>query len=319
MLAIVATIGVGWFVFAARVAPRTVEASSLANPALNFAYVRVAGTVIAYPGIDASTGTLTLALRDRTGDIRLSAFRGVGQTLLQTLAVPMPGDFVTVDGTVRIRDDEPMITVNDAAAISISSPVATDIQLAGIDASRLGDRVRLAGQVRRVRDVGVVRIVSLRDGNATTDMLMPLSLAAMFGKPQDLRTGEWISATGAVGEFRDRKQLLTTRAENVRVLPLAREWDLRPITALTRDLAGSWVAVQGTVREVRTTGGATRIQIVDSQANGLTISLFDIWQLVPFSATLKAGEIIAVQGQLIEARNGALELRPELAGDLALR
>jgi hypothetical protein len=46
--------------------------------------------------------------------------------------------------------------------------------------------------------------------------------------------------------------------------------------------------------------------------------MFDAWTSVPFSASLKAGDVIAAQGMLADNR-GQFELRPELGFDIALR
>ncbi len=319
LICLVACSGVVWLLTAQSTKTRLVDAVALANPAMNFAYVRVSGTVVNYPIVDSASGLFSIVVRDRTGDIRIAI---VSSSLIKSptaIELPMPGDRVSVDGNLRVREGEPTIWVHDPASIEVDHGVSAKIQLAGLEAFAPGEKIEFEAQIRSIRETATVRIFSVRDGNASVDVVTPLKLEAYYGRLQSPAVGDWVSISGAVGEYHQMREVLTDGSTGITRLPLAHEWDVRSIGALTRPLNGTWVAVSGTVRDVKHVGSATRIAIDDEQAKALTVVMYESWQLVPFSSTLRPGATIAAQGLLIADRGTVPELRPELPIDIALR
>ena len=190
------------FVFASRATPRNVTAISAISPSMNFAYVQIRGKVIAYPSL--SDGFLSFRVQDETGsEMRVSAYREVVSALIAAKRVPMPGDVMTVEGTLRVRDDEASLVLNTADGLSLSTPPASAIDLSALDATALGDRVTVSGQVRRVREISQgLKVISLRQGSGVADVLLPTGLSPAFGTASELALGNWVSVTGAVGEAR---------------------------------------------------------------------------------------------------------------------
>jgi DNA/RNA endonuclease YhcR with UshA esterase domain len=313
-----AILGTGALVLASRATARPLTAISSINPAMNFAYVRLQGVVIDYPSLSTADGYLSFRLQDTTdplgGEMRVSAYRAAVETLLAQQRVPMPGDQVTVEGTLRVRDDEPSLVLNAPEALEISSPQPQTIDLAALDAMALGERACTRGQVRRLRDVSEsLRIVTLRDGSAEADMLLPLGLQPLFGDAPELEVGEWISASGAVGEYRGQRQLLPVRAADI-VPAFGQQPDIRPISALNRDLLGQWVAVRGQVDKLRPVNGGMLIDLREHE-DAITVVMFDAWFGVPFSETLDIGDMLVAQGELVDY-HGKLEIQPELSVDV---
>lgn len=318
LLALSSTIA---FVLASRATPRQHLAIESVRPAMNFAYVRIEGVVPAHPTLSEEDGYLSFRVLDDTGEMRVSAYRSTVQRLLAQGRVPMPGDRVIVEGTLRIRDDDASLILNAPDAVTIEMPTAAPIRLAALDAMALGERAQASGQVRRVRDVGeALRIVTLRDGNAVADVLLPLNLSAFANAPE-LRPGDWISVTGGVGEYRGAKQLLPSSPSNVFVMDRpanAEDVAARPISALHDGLLGQWIGIQGEVSDLRPMSSGMRVVVSDDDGSALLVVLFDsLWQTLPFSQTLMVGDRVNVQGELAEYR-GELELLPELPVDVQL-
>lgn len=318
LLALSSTIA---FVLASRATPRQHLAIESVRPAMNFAYVRIEGVVPAHPTLSEEDGYLSFRVLDDTGEMRVSAYRSTVERLLAQGRVPMPGDRVIVEGTLRIRDDDASLILNAPDAVTIETPTAAPIRLAALDAMALGDRAQANGQVRRVRDVGeALRIVTLRDGNAVADVLLPLNLAAFANMPE-LRPGDWISVTGGVGEYRGAKQLLPSSPGNVEVMdrpPNASDVAARPISALHDGLLGQWIGIEGEVSDLRPMSSGMRVVVTGADGSELLVVLFDsLWQTLPFSQTLMVGDRVNAQGELAEYR-GELELLPELPVDLQL-
>ena len=123
-----------------------------------------------------------------------------------------------------------------------------------------------------------------------------------------------MKVAGGVGEYRDAKQLLPSSAAAIEKTeaPLP---DLRPIAALSDDLLGQWVSVQAQVDDLRPFAQGMRLMLSEGDAM-LTAVLFDsVWQSLPFSETLQAGDVLQLQGELSDYR-GELEIVPELPIDV---
>lgn len=303
-------------VLASRTTPRSLTAISAVQPVMNFAYVRVEGVVTAYPIVSEKDKFLSFRVLDASGEIRVSAYRSVVEQLLAQARVPMPGDRVSVEGTLRVRDDEPSLVLNTSEALTIETPPATSVALQTLDAMQLGERVQTAGQVRRIRDVSdSLRVITLRDGNAVTEMALPLTLTP-FGEPSPLQVGQWLSVTGAIGEYRDVKQLLPSRTRSMGLLEEPVTDHTRPINALDANLLGQWVGIQGEVSDLLPFKQGMRVEVTDNSGAAITVVLFDsVWQALPFSMTLSIDDPLRVQGELAEYR-GQLEVLPEFAVDV---
>src|SRR5512141_1252752 len=106
LLIVLAIAGVTALVLASHSSARPLTAISAVNPAMNFAYVRIEGVVLDYPLVSVADGYLSFQVQDAGGDIRVQAYRAAVESLLARLQIPMPGDNVTVEGTLRVRDEE---------------------------------------------------------------------------------------------------------------------------------------------------------------------------------------------------------------------
>ena len=306
------------FVVASRATPRQVTALSAIAPNMNFAYIRIAGKVLAYPSM--SEGYLSFRVQDgAAGEMRVSAYRDVVGQLIVAKRLPMPGDEVVVEGTLRVRDDEASLVINTFDGLAIITPPAIPLDLSALDAAALGARVTVSGQVRRVRELSQgLKIVSLRNGSGMADVLMPTSLGDAFGAAPELATGSWVSVTGAVGEFRNGRQVLPSSSKDIAALPNSNAIETRPINALGKRLLGQWLAVQGLVTDLKPFKQGMRIEIQDTSSERITAVVFDsAWNDVPFSQTLNINDSVLVQGELSEYR-GALEIVPELSSDIGL-
>ncbi len=287
--------------FASRARPRALTAIDRLRPEMQFAYVRVSGVVIAAPYIDPAGETLTFLLRDQTGDLRISAYRAVARALRDN--APQPGDRVTVEGTLRVREDEPALVIGAAAALSITRDPPAVIELAALDALAVGDRVQVLGQVRRIRGNGL-KIAQLRAGSASADMPLPPGVPA-------LEPGAWLSVTGAVGEYRGAKQILPVTIVPAAPPPI----ETRAITSLSADLQGQWLSVAGSVADLRPLKDGMRITLQDAQGEIDAVLFGDLWRHLPFSATLAAGDALTVSG-VLQSYRGAVEILPEIAADI---
>ncbi len=318
---LLAIAGTAALVLASQATARPFTVIAAISPSMNFAYVRIEGVVVDYPSLAPEQDYLSFRVRDASGELRVSAYRSTVSALLDAGRLPMPGDRATLEGTLRVRDDEPSLTLNMAEALSLRAGEAQTIDLAALDALPLGGRATVAGQVRRVRTAGEsLRIMTLRQGDTEADVLIPLSLRAVFGPPPEISAGDWLTVTGGVGEYRGRRQVMPASANALTITHgnpqlTAQRLDIRPIGALNRDLIGHWVATQGQIVRIREMNSGALLEIEDAAGDQTTIAAFGAWLTWPFSQTITLGDRIMAQGALIDYK-GKLEIQPQLPIDL---
>ncbi len=294
---------------------------SAIRPEMNFARVRVEGVVTNYASVAPQDGYLSFVLNEAATNqsIRVQAYRAVLPSLLSAGNVPVPGDRVSAEGTLRIRDDEPSLTINDASALEIARAEPRAIALNDIGDVPILTRISTQAQVRKIRTLtSAARALTMRDGNAEVDVLQPMSAPELYGEFVAPQIGEWLALSGTVGEFRAQRQILLTNAKDLTRLPLSREFDFRAIANLLHEPAGQWVAARGTVTQINITSQLARITLSDADQNKITVTMFDAWHSVPFSQTLRVGDTLSAQGLLTEFR-GAREIQPEIAADVRNR
>lgn len=303
-------------VIASRATPRPSTTIGAIHPAMNFAYVRIEGVVTAYPALSDRDEYLSFRLLDPTGEMRVTAYRAVVEQLLRWQRIPLPGDRVSVEGTLRVRDDEPSLILNTADGLTIATPPAQPIELSALAAMPLGDRVQTAGQVRRIRKVSdALQVLSVRDGDAIADAVVPLDLPLLREHPA-LTPGDWISVTGAVGEYRGERQVLSLAIQRLAFDPTPRDKHRRLIAELEPGLLGRWISVVGEVSDLRPFRQGMRVDLTDDSGATIVAVMFDsVWQAVPVSLTLGVGDRLWVQGELTEYR-GRLEVVPQLGADV---
>jgi DNA/RNA endonuclease YhcR with UshA esterase domain len=305
------------FLFASRLNARPLTAISAVSPSMNYAYVRIEGAITSYPTHSEKDGYLSFVVQDKSGEMRVLSYRASTTMLAQENRIPMPGDFVRVEGHLRVRDEDSSLILSAPESLSLERSDPAQIELSALDAMRIGERVRVVGQVRRVRSIGdSLQIVTLRAGETTLDMTVPTKLRA-FGIARAFNIGDWLDITAGVGEFRGMKQLLPTNADAIQ--PAAQPPSFkRAVASLNMDLLGRWVEIQGRVSDLRPFSQGMRLEVTDESNRSIEVVLFDsIWERLPFSTTLTVDNIVQLQGRLIVFRE-TLEIQPELSVDVVL-
>jgi DNA/RNA endonuclease YhcR with UshA esterase domain len=297
-------------VFAGVAQPRRVTRIDLLDAGMNFAFVRVAGVVVSVAPPTSDDAFLSFLVQDAVGRVRVTAYRQTRRALRDSGRAPQAGDRVVIDGTLRIRDDEPMLLLNSAADLTLTRPEPIEIRLAAVDALAVGDRAMTLGQLRRLRKLRDGQwLLTLRDGSALIDV--PLNTRV---EPRYV-LGDWLRVIGAVGDYRDARQLTPHSTDDVTVIAPP-ERAARPIAALNADLIGEWVRLDGDVVELRAFKNGMRLALQGDDGDLIDVIVFDsAWQRVPFSTTLQAGDRLSVDGAVGEYR-GQLQVAIELPGDL---
>ena len=128
----------------------TVEIGDL-RATMNWAYVRVEGVVTRQPGYDPKTGALRLWIDDGTGEIMVSAYRSEAEELLAGGLLPVMGDRVALEGTLRIKEDFQYLVLNVPQHTVIQRTEPLEMTIAQVEPAPLYQKVRVRGVIRDER------------------------------------------------------------------------------------------------------------------------------------------------------------------------
>ena len=101
----------------------TVKISDITSTS-NYAYVQINGVVSRGPNYNPDAQSITFWVRDDSGEIMVSAFRDQTQELIAADRVPAPGDTIALQGTLRVRDETPSLTIDSADAVKLTRATA---------------------------------------------------------------------------------------------------------------------------------------------------------------------------------------------------
>src|SRR5512137_863306 len=121
---VVAVAGVAVLLFFASRAPvPAVKVGDIVSTS-NYAYVQINGVVSRGFNYNPDAQSITFWVRDDSGEIMVSAFRDQTQGLIQADRVPAPGDAIALQGTLRVRDDTPSLTIDSADSVKLTRATA---------------------------------------------------------------------------------------------------------------------------------------------------------------------------------------------------
>lgn len=284
---------------------------------MNFAYVRVHGVVARQPVYDPDAGSLHFWVADDTGEMMVIAYRSEAGDLLAKGIVPVVGDEVTVDGTVRIKEDFQYLVLHGADGVAVRAPEPVAVAIGSVGAMPLYHKVTVQGVVRNLDTPAEgLCIVSLSDASGDIKVALYTASAAWGGEWPELEKGVSVQVTGMVDRYRGAPQIAVGRGSDVvlldQVVLLASE---RSIAGLSTQDVGSRVVVQGSVsRPVRFSAGI-RYELDDGSGTIALVLWQELVDALDLQEALSEGAVWRVQGKVAEYR-GRLEVIPELPSDI---
>ncbi|HIP97396.1 MAG TPA: hypothetical protein EYH32_09315 [Anaerolineae bacterium] len=286
---------------------------------MNWAYVRVKGTVTRYPAYDSETGSLKFWVWDGSGDLMVTAYRTEAQALLDAGLIPTVGDQATIEGTLRVKEDFAYLTINAPQRVTFQRPAYTEVAIGQIGLDRLYEKVMVRGMVRAVREpyTGLM-ILEVRDATGAIDVTIPADLVRLTGTPPAVRPGDYVQIRGAVTLYEDSLQIALDDAGSLVLLdeavPIAQAWDIGEITA---EDVGQMVGIEGRIVEVRPFSAGVKYTIEDDSGRITLLLWQDMDRAIAGRESLVVGSEIAAQG-IVSEYLGELEIVPELALDVQI-
>ncbi len=303
---------------ARRSQPPTVEIGNLVGT-MNWAYVRIEGTVVRQPTYDPESQALKFWLWDGTGEILVTAYRSEAETLLAEDRVPVMGDRAAVEGTLRIKGDFQYLILNAPQNFEVQPAPATEMTIAEASAAPLYQKVTVRGVVREERTpYAGLHIITLRDETGKIDVTLPTTATALGGDLPPLQVGRTVQVTGAVDQYKGTPQISVGRGRDVTLLDeeiaIAPE---RSIADLSAADVGSMAQVEGTIAKVNPFSAGVKFTLDDGTGKITLLLWQDLYDALTGRIALEEGATVRAVGEVAEYR-GELEIVPELPTDVTL-
>jgi DNA/RNA endonuclease YhcR with UshA esterase domain len=286
---------------------------------MNWAYVRVQGTVTRYPAYDPEAGSLKFWVWDGSGDLMVTAYRTEAQALLDAGLIPTIGDQATIEGTLRVKEDFAYLTINAPQRVVFQRPDHAEVPVGQIGLDQLYEKVTVRGMVRSVREpYAGLMILEVRDATGAVDVTIPADLVRLTGTPPTVRPGDCVQISGAVSLYEESSQVTLDDAGSLVLLdeavPIAQQWAIGEISA---EDAGQTVGIEGRIVEVRPFSAGVKYTIEDDSGQVTLLLWQDVDRAVVGREALIVGSEITAQG-LVSEYQGELEVVPELALDVQI-
>lgn len=317
---ILATVGLLALWWAARnTAIPTVSAAD-AQGTMNMAYVKISGHIARSLSYDPESGYLAFWVDDGTGEVRVSSYRDVTESLLASGKIPALGDAVTVAGTLRIREDYVALTLNVPEHLTLTRPDPIALKSNELTVLDEGLRVRLAGEVGRVFiPYPGMTLITLRDDTGETIIAVGEVITALTGPLPTVVEGQGIAVTGTISLYKDTPQIVPSAVSDIALAeaPAAPTVETRDLKSLSTDDEGERVQVQGRVVLMEGFKGGLKATLDDTQDQLVVLFWDSVYGELDNPTTVDLGAEITVRGE-VQVYQGELELVPKTAGDITL-
>ncbi len=296
----------------------TVEIGSLAGT-MNWAYVRVEGTVVRQPVYDPEARSLKFWVWDGTGEIMVTAYRSEAEWLQAHDLVPVMGDSVAVEGTLRVKEEFQYLILNVPQHIEVRPAAPLALTIAEVNEGLLYQQVTVRGVVRDDRTpYAGLRILTLRDSSGQIDVTLPTSATYTGGALPEVKVGQAVQVTGAVDQYKGTPQISVGRGSDVVVLDEAIAIaPTRTIGELGKGDVGGMAAVEGAITKVSPFSAGVKFTLDDGSGVVTLLLWQDLYDGLPDRGALVAGAKVRAQGVVSEYR-GELEIVPEIPSDVTV-
>ncbi len=286
---------------------------------MNYAYVRLEGQVTRGPVYNPNTQELRFYLTDSTGEIMVSSFRAVTRQLLALNKIPVAGDHVAVEGTLRLRDDFVALNLIGPEKLELAHPAARAVKIGEIGRDHNLQIVSISGDVREVRTpYNGLTLIAVGDATGEIEVAVYSDIAALSGSPPDAQIGDAVQVNGTVTFYKDSPQIALTDSQDLTKLDAGTAPEtLTRIGELPGSRVGTRISVAGNVTEVKKFSQGLRV-ILDDGSGTITLLLWqDTLSQVAHAEQLAKGARVQALGKLSEY-HGELEVVPDRGSDVEI-
>ncbi len=167
------------------------------NPFLNYAIVKVRGTVVRVPSISYSQGKISLyfTIEDDTGSIDVRAYDPVASEILHSGKIPLPGYVFEGEVQVRVRETYTYLIIQSVNTYVLETKYDKPVYVSSLSTNmEQGMLVTVSGLPENLRNVSSGWLFDLRTGKDTVTVLIP-----EFIKYIDPVKADWIYGNLSIG------------------------------------------------------------------------------------------------------------------------
>jgi DNA/RNA endonuclease YhcR with UshA esterase domain/uncharacterized protein YdeI (BOF family) len=301
------------------------------NATTNLAYVQVSGTVSSTPRFDSATNFLSFHLDDGTGDLTVNAYRSETQFLISNSLTPQLGDRITLEGTLRLREDSISLTLAAPERVVLEHPQPTERLIGSLTVDDELTLVLIRGQIVDKREpFPGFNVWVIADPTGQIDATIPLDVVSLTGPLPDLASGDSVQLSGLITLYRNQPQLTLTSTQTILKLapgsivfptPAPTPSPLPPtlvtINQLSLAFIGSTVMLEGTIQEADDFSQGKHFTFKDDTGQITLLLWQDLIDELTLADQLQVGIKLRVIGQ-IEEFNGEMEIIPATSSDLTI-
>jgi len=290
-----------------------------ANAMMNLAYVRVQGLVTRPPAYDPETGYFSFWLADETGELHVAAYRNETRALIDQGHTPALGDRVSVEGTLRVREDFISLTVNVPERLEVSRATPVTRSIGAITAADEFTWVQVRGQLRAVRvPYPGLTLIGLRDSTGEIDLAVTEVITDLSGPLPPLAIGQTVQVVAPVSLYKQTPQLSLAHVDDLTLLeaPLLVA-PASPMGQIDAGQVGDWVTISGQVTGVDPFSAGVKCALDDGSGQVTLLLWQNVYEQLTDPDALAVGAMLRAQGQVSEYK-GELEIIPELPADVAV-
>lgn len=316
---VLAILGIAILVYAVSgAATRTTTIGNI-GATMNYAYVRLEGTVTRGPSYNPDQQSLRFYISDPSGEIQAASLGEVTEQLIAQNKIPTIGDKITAEGTLRVRDDFTTLNLSTADKLQLVPPTASEIAIQDIGADDELRLVSVRGDVREIRQpYQGLTLITLGDASGELDVAVNADIEKLYGALPSVELGDSVQVQGIVTFFRDSPQLLLRNPSDLQKLDIDNTAaTVNKIGDLDASRVNQRVQVSGQVERVAKFSQGMRAVIADDSGEITLVLWKNIYDEIPNASELQKGANITVLGKLSEYR-GELEIVPNRASDVKI-
>jgi len=181
-------------------------------------------------------GLTLISVGDASGEVDVAVYSDV-TALTGEIPVVQIGDSVQVNGTVTFYKDTPQLALtnsSDLVKLDTSSAPVTTTRIGDLDASRVGTRVSVQGDVADAKKFSQGLRVSLDDGSGTITVLLWSDTLTQITNADEIKKGAHMQALGKLNQYRGDLEVVPNRGSDVQVIAVSVAQNLEtPATSQT--------------------------------------------------------------------------------------
>ncbi len=298
---------------------------------MNFAYVRVVGTVERADVYERDT--LYLTVDDGTGSISARSHGKVTEEIMRMDNPPRLGDRIDVGGTLNITEDKKVLLIQTPDRVKVTpreewiGKIPT-FKIGDITRSKMGELARCQGEITNIRPLKKGRTLTIDDGSGSIDVVIWDTDYEKIPNREALQPHAQISVQGVIGSFRDKLQIKPLSPEEIKITRAREEVAVAPPIAvrvptlavgqITKDRIGQTVGCQGTVTQYKPFAKGAML-VVSDETGRIVVVLWDkVKDQITDHRIFTVGNRVSVRGK-VEIYREQLQLVPQAADDIAVK